>query len=95
MTLLLLLFLIVLHGIMDERLETGSLRGFYPLHRAYLIASTVQWVANLGLMATSLVLWGHRDQEPVANDAIGRLDGVAARDPGHPGTPPGRARRIR
>ncbi|MGP0066784.1 MAG: DUF4149 domain-containing protein [Isosphaeraceae bacterium] len=94
-TLMLLLFLIVLHGIMNERLETGSLRGFYPLHRVYLIASTVQWVANLGLMATSLVLWGHREQEPDANEALGRLDGGATRDPGHPGAPPGRARRIR
>ncbi len=25
---------------------------FYPLHRVYLIASTVQWLANLGLLFT-------------------------------------------
>jgi hypothetical protein len=28
------------------------------MHRAYLIASTVQWFANLGLGAVALVLWG-------------------------------------
>jgi hypothetical protein len=52
-----LLGLIGLHGVMDERLESGSLRGFYPLHRIYLIASTAQWFVNLGLMAVVLILW--------------------------------------
>lgn len=49
--------LIVLHDIMDARLEAGTLRVFYPLHRVYLIASTVQWVVNLGLFGTALRLW--------------------------------------
>jgi hypothetical protein len=57
-SLVLLLFLILLHEIMDQWLEAGSLRSFYPLHRAYLIASTAQWFANLGLMALSPVLRG-------------------------------------
>ncbi len=52
-----LLGLIVLHRVMDGRLETGNLRGFYPLHRVYLVASTAQWFANVGLIASSLVLW--------------------------------------
>ena len=52
---LILVGLIVLHRVMDGRLETGSLRGFYPLHRVYLIASTVQWFVSLGLMASALV----------------------------------------
>lgn len=56
-TTLLLAVLIVLHRVMDARLEAGSLRGFYPLHRAYLAASTAQWFMNLGLLAGSLVLW--------------------------------------
>ncbi len=47
---------------MDGRLESGSLRGFYPLHRIYLIASTAQWLANLGLLAVVLVPW--RDGPP-------------------------------
>lgn len=56
-TTLLLVVLIVLHRVMDARLEAGSLRGFYPLHRAYLVASTAQWFLNLGLLAGSLALW--------------------------------------
>lgn len=56
-TTFLLLFLIALHRVMDGRLESGSLRGFYPLHRVYLLASTAQWFVNLGLIAISLVLW--------------------------------------
>ena len=47
----LLLSLIALHRVMDGRLDSGNLRGFYPLHRAYLIASTAQWFVNLGLLA--------------------------------------------
>lgn len=56
-TTVLLLGLAGLHRIMDARLASGSLQGFYPLHRIYLIASTVQWAANLGLMASVLALW--------------------------------------
>jgi hypothetical protein len=52
-----LIGLFALHPVMDRRLDTGSLRGFYPLHRVYLIASTVQWVVNLALVAVSLVVW--------------------------------------
>ncbi len=52
---LILVGLIALHRVMDGRLETGSLRGFYPLHRVYPIASTVQWFVNLGLMTVLLV----------------------------------------
>lgn len=44
--------LIALHLMMDARLEEeGGLRRFYPLHRAYLIASTMQWFVNVGLLA--------------------------------------------
>jgi Domain of unknown function (DUF4149) len=64
-TLVLLLFLMILHGIMDERLEAGSLRGFYRLHRVYLIASTAQWLANLGLMAISPILRGASQTSPL------------------------------
>src|SRR5262249_9658396 len=55
-TTIILLALIGLHDLMDQQLGSGSLRGFYPLHRTYLIASTVQWFANLGLMLLVLVL---------------------------------------
>lgn len=54
----LLLGLIYLHQVMDSRLETTGLRGFYPLHRVYLIASTVQWVVNVGLLTCFLAGWG-------------------------------------
>jgi hypothetical protein len=49
--------LVVLHRIMDARLDGGSLRGFYLLHRVYLIASAVQWVANLALLAATTAIW--------------------------------------
>lgn len=51
--------LIALHAVMDRRLDAGAggLRNFYPLHRAYLIVSTAQWLVNLAILATSLVLW--------------------------------------
>lgn len=51
--------LVALHRVMDRRLdaEAGGLRDFYPLHRAYLIASTAQWLVNLGILAASLILW--------------------------------------
>ena len=42
---------------MRQQLDEGSLRGFYPMHRLYLIASTVQWVANLALVGVSLWIW--------------------------------------
>ncbi len=56
-TTIVLLVLVGLHRLMDDRLESGVLRDFYPLHRIYLIASTCQWFVNLGLMAVILVLW--------------------------------------
>jgi hypothetical protein len=56
-TTVLLVFLIVLHRVMDHQLESDSLGGFYPLHRTYLIASTVQWFLNLGLLAVAVVGW--------------------------------------
>ena len=38
---MILLVLFILHGAMSHRLDEGELRGFYPWHRAYLIASTL------------------------------------------------------
>jgi hypothetical protein len=69
-TTVILLGLIGLHGVMDGRLESGSLRGFYPLHRIYLIASTAQWFVNSGLMAVALILWrdGRSERSPEESD---------------------------
>ncbi|HEV3163322.1 MAG TPA: DUF4149 domain-containing protein [Isosphaeraceae bacterium] len=52
-----LTFLCWLHIVMDHKLENAELSSFYPLHRAYLIASTIQWGVNLGLLLVSLMLW--------------------------------------
>jgi hypothetical protein len=52
-----LVVLVILHRFMSTHLDTEGLRGFYPLHRAYLIASTAQWFLNLALLAASLVAW--------------------------------------
>jgi len=54
----LLAALFVLHTIMDERLDSGSLRDFYPLHRWYLRLSTAQWVLSLLLLVVALMIWG-------------------------------------
>jgi hypothetical protein len=80
MTTAILVGLIALHRVMDRRPDTGGLEGFYPRHRAYLIASTVQWFVNLGLIVTSLVVWGD-------DRACRRLAAETAR----PGTSPKRA----
>ena len=71
-TTIILLALIGLHDLMDRRLGSGSLRGFYPLHRTYLIASTARWLANLGLMLLVLVFW--RNSSSVGDmGAMGRV----------------------
>ena len=48
-----LVVLLVLHRVLDRKLETSTFSGFYPYHRAYLWTSTVQWFANLGLLIQS------------------------------------------
>ena len=57
LTTVLLIGLVVLHPVLEARLESGSLRDFYPLHQVYLIASTVQWGVNLALLAITVWIW--------------------------------------
>jgi Domain of unknown function (DUF4149) len=45
--------LVVLHVVMDAKLDTGRVAGFYSWHRAYLWMSTVQWLANLALLLSA------------------------------------------
>ncbi len=59
-TTLALVVLIALHPALDQRLGTGQMRGFYPLHRLYLWVSTVQWIVNLCLLACWSRLGCHR-----------------------------------
>lgn len=40
-----------LHQVMENRLDSGTLADFYPLHKIYLGVSTLQWLANLGILA--------------------------------------------
>ena len=49
--------LFLMHAELGRRLDSGDMTRFYPLHELYLIASTVQWAANLGLVAVSLWIW--------------------------------------
>jgi hypothetical protein len=42
---------------MDAHLDGRGTRGFRPLHRLYLMISTGQWLANLGLLALTVRLW--------------------------------------
>ncbi len=53
----LLAFLAVDHAILDARLARYGLEGFYDRHRVYLIASTVQWVVNIAIVAVTLAIW--------------------------------------
>ncbi len=56
LTTLLLLALVVIHGVLSARLDSGASRSsFFPLHEVYLIVSTAQWAANLGLMAVEAI----------------------------------------
>ena len=45
-----LAWLCLLHRSMDRILDSDALAGFYPLHRVYLIVSTVMWVVNIALV---------------------------------------------
>ncbi len=46
-----LVILIALHRVLDKRLDAARMHDFYSLHRLYLWVSTVQWLANLWLLA--------------------------------------------
>jgi hypothetical protein len=65
-TTLLLAFLAVDHEILDDRLDRYGLDGFYAYHRVYLIASTIQWVFNLGLVPATLAIWNPGREEPTS-----------------------------
>jgi hypothetical protein len=63
-------WLFVLHlqldGLMDtDRTFVVRRASFYPLHRTYLIVSTVQWVLGLGFIASLIRDW-HRPVPPAS-----------------------------
>jgi len=89
-TTVLLLGLIGLHRVMDGRLGSGGLRGSYPLHRAYLVVSTAQWFANLGLMAVTLVLRRHGQAGGRGSESP--RSAATARPASCPASPSGRRR---
>ena len=62
-TVLLLIGQGIVHRILDARLDAGTMRGFYPIHRVYVGGSTLQWGLNLGVLYLSLVLWTTREPE--------------------------------
>ena len=53
----LLVALIVLHGTMDRHLDTIGTYNFKPLHRMYLMISTVQWLMNLAILGLTIIQW--------------------------------------
>lgn len=60
------LALVVLHEILDSMMDPGRThvvagRTFRPFHRAYLWASTVQWLACLALAWWTLRAWAAED----------------------------------
>ena len=52
-----LVFLAILHMRMDRHLDSQGVRDFKPFHRLYLMVSTVQWVANMAIVAFTIRLW--------------------------------------
>lgn len=64
---------LLLHRVMDAYLDAGRMVDFYPLHRLYLWASTLQWGVNLGLLAGCVAV---REPGPVpASDPLAFTDG--------------------
>ena len=60
---LLLVGQVIVHRILDARLDAGSMRGFYPIHRVYVGGSTLQWGLNLAVLYLTLRLWTEREAE--------------------------------
>jgi hypothetical protein len=58
--------LVVFHHLLDSFMDPARLHvviqpPFYPVHRAYLWASTVQWLACTMLLALTIVAWQAED----------------------------------
>jgi hypothetical protein len=52
-----------LSGMMDPKSQTiPDPEGMYPLHRAYLIISTIQWLCALVFLALTLRTWRAEDR---------------------------------
>lgn len=49
--------LILTHRVMEQHLDHSGLKDFKPLHRTYLMVSTIQWAANLGILGFTILLW--------------------------------------
>jgi hypothetical protein len=49
--------LVILHMRMSRHLDSQGVRDFKPFHRLYLIISTLQWVANMAIVALTIWLW--------------------------------------
>ena len=62
LTTAILVVLIALHPVMDDRLDSASMRSFHRLHFVYLNASTLQWGVNLALLAASVWIWRERTE---------------------------------
>ncbi len=54
-----LVVLIALHAMMSRHLDERGTTGFRPWHQAYLLVSTLQWLFNLVILASSLHLWSN------------------------------------
>lgn len=67
--------MLYLHVLMDAFMDPQRTRvvirpPFYPCHRAYLWASTVQWLVCVGIVALTVVAWRAEDREPLAASRV-------------------------
>src|SRR5206468_6196627 len=61
--------LLWLHPRLVDFMEHHDQPGFYPLHRAYLLTSTVQWFAAMAFLLLTLLAWRAVDRPVISASA--------------------------
>ncbi len=79
LTTAILIGLMVLHPILEARLDSGSMHGFHGLHQVYLIATTAQWFVNLAWLGVTLRIWRGTGRGGLTADL--KCLGASATDP--------------
>jgi len=64
-----LAILLCLHPRLVDFMEQHDQPGFYLLHRAYLLTSTVQWLAAMAFLMLTLLAWRAEDRPVISASA--------------------------